>query len=295
MAYEYYAPRQLEELLDILSVKQETAKVLAGGTDLVVAMREGELNCQCIVALDKVPELKGITLRGDTIVLGAMTTHTELAESALINTRALLLAQAAASVGSPQIRNVGTVGGNIANASPAADTVPAMVALAARVKIVRKGGQRELLLTDLFQGLGKTTLAADEIIQEITFNALPVGTGSAFIKLARRNALAISRVSAAAIVGCSRSPAGETIVTDCRLALGAVAPHPFRVAGAEQVLLGRTFTPGTIEECVAAAFNEISVTLGQRASAEYKKKAGPALVRRALYQCDPAGRKAQAE
>ncbi len=278
----YYAPQRLEDLLDVLAEKRETARVLAGGTDFVVAMREGKLNCEDIVALHKVPELKGIQLQGDTIVVGAMTTHTELAKSPLINEKAWLLAQAAAAVGSPQIRNAGTVGGNIVNASPAADTVPALVALDARVKIVKKGGVREMPLEDVFLGMGKTKLAADEIIQEIIFPALDKRTGSAFIKLARRNALAISRVSIAAIVGLSGHESQDSTFTDCRIALGAVAPNPFRVRSAEKALIGCSFDAGSLDSCVEAAFQEISITLGQRASAIYKKKAGPALVRRAI-------------
>jgi CO/xanthine dehydrogenase FAD-binding subunit len=276
MSCSYYAPQQLEELLAILAEKKEKAKMLAGGTDLVIALQEGELDYDYIVALHKIPELKGITLSGDTIVIGAMTTHTEVERSPLIRANALLLAQAAAAVGSPQIRNVGTLGGNICNASPAADTVPALIALDASVKIVAKDSEREMLLEDLFLGMGKTKLGGDEVIKEISFKALPDGAGSIFVKLARRNALAISRISVAAIV------TSNEYVTDCRIAMGAVAPNPFRVRSAEQAWLGRTITADNLNICVEAAFQEISATLGQRASAIYKKRAGKALVRRAL-------------
>jgi len=276
MSCSYYAPQQLEELLAILAEKKEKAKILAGGTDLVIALQEGKLDYDYIVALHKIPELKGITLRGDTIVIGSMTTHTEVERSPLIRANALLLAQAAASVGSPQIRNVGTLGGNICNASPAADTVPALVALDASVKIVANGSEREMPLEDLFLGMGKTKLGGDEVIKEISFKALPDGAGSIFVKLARRNALAISRISVAAIV------TSNEYVTDCRIAMGAVAPNPFRVRSAEQAWLGRTVTADNLDICVEAAFQEISATLGQRASAIYKRRAGKALIRRAL-------------
>ena len=276
MSCSYYAPQQLEELLAILAEKKEKAKMLAGGTDLVIALQEGELDYDYIVALHKIPELKGITLSGDTIVIGAMTTHTEVERSPLIRANALLLAQAAAAVGSPQIRNVGTLGGNICNASPAADTVPALIVLDASVKIVSNGSEREMPLEDLFLGMGKTKLGGDEVIKEISFKALPDGAGSIFVKLARRNALAISRISVAAIV------TSNEYVTDCRIAMGAVAPNPFRVRSAEQAWLGRSVTADNLDICVEAAFQEISATLGQRASAIYKKRAGKALVRRAL-------------
>ena len=190
-----------------------------------------------------------------------------------------MLAQAASLVGSPQIRNMGTIGGNIANASPAADTVPAMVALNAKVRLVCSSGEREMSLEELFAGMGKTKLADDEIIQEIFFPALTGRTGSAFIKLGRRNALAISRVSVAAIVGYGQE--GE-VINDCRIAMGSVAPSPFRVRSAERILVGCVPNADNRSRCVETALEEISVTLGQRASAIYKKKAAPALIRKAL-------------
>jgi len=275
----YYAPEGLEELLGILAEKKGKSKVIAGGTDYVIGMQEGKINTENIVALYKIQELKGIYLRDDTLVVGAMTTFTDLVKSPLIREKAFVLAQAASMVGSPQIRNMGTIGGNIANASPAADAVPALVALDARVKLVSPSGIREMLLEELFAGIGKTKLGADEIIQEISFPALNRRTGSAFAKLGRRNALAISRVSVAAIVGYAEE---EDVIIDFRIAVGSVAPSPFRVRSAERVLLSCSLNNDNRGNCIAAAMEEISVTLGQRASAVYKKKAAPAIIRKAL-------------
>jgi len=275
----YYAPERLEDLLCILADNEGKSKVIAGGTDYVIGMQEGKINTETIVALHKIPELKGIRMRGDTLVLGAMTTFTELVKSPLIREKAFVLAQAASTVGSPQIRNMGTIGGNIANASPAADAVPAMVALDARVNLVSPRGQREMPLEDLFAGIGKTKLATDEIIQEISFPALNKRTGSAFVKLGRRNALAISRVSVAVIVGYAEE---EDVIVDFRIAVGSVAPSPFRVRSAERVLLSCSLNNDNRGNCIEAAMEEISVTLGQRASAIYKKKAAPSIIRKAL-------------
>lgn len=275
----YYAPTRLSELVDLLAQQGDKAKILAGGTDVLVEMRDPAHRPESIVALYKVPDLKGISTQGELITIGAMTTFTELAESPIICEKAFVLAQAANSVGSPQIRNRGTVGGNIVNASPAADTVPALMALDAKVRLVSAAGTRELLLEEFFLGIGKTKLAPGEVLQDITFPALSGLTGSAFGKLGRRNALAISRVSVAVVLGYAED---KELVTDCRVAVGAVAPNPFRVRSAEEAWLSCSLTADNRDRCVSGALAEITRTLGQRASAVYKKQAGPALIRATL-------------
>ena len=149
---EYYAPREIKEVLSLLEMQGAGAILVAGGTDVLVAMRAGLLSPSAIIALHKIPELHGITINDGIIAMGAMTTFSAIAESSLIREQAFLLAQAANAVGSPQIRNRGTVGGNIVNASPAADTVPALMALDAKVKLVSVKGTREVLLENFFSG-----------------------------------------------------------------------------------------------------------------------------------------------
>lgn len=278
MSIVYYAPPRMDELLTVMAENPE-ARILAGGTDLVVEMRESGHTPACIVSINKIPELKGIRQEGETIFVGPMTTFAELAESPVIAKGAFLLAQAALSAGSPQIRNQGTVGGNIVNASPAADTVPALVALEAVLRLSSRNGERELPLEEFLVGIGKTCLEAGEVLTGISFKALPEKTGSAFVKLGRRNALSISRVSVAVIVGYD--PDG-LICTDCRVAVGSVAPNPFRTKSAEKIWRNCSLTRGNRDACVAAALKEIAVTLGQRASAGYKREVAPALIRRAI-------------
>ncbi|MBP1763420.1 MAG: molybdopterin dehydrogenase FAD-binding [Firmicutes bacterium] len=278
-SFEYYAPESMAELLDILSANQENCKILAGGTDVTVHLREGKIAPQHMIALKKVPDLKGISLQGEKIVIGPMTTFTELAQSPIIRENAWVLAQAASTVGSPQIRNQGTVGGNIANASPAGDSLPALMALDAVLTIVSKRGEREMALEDFYLGISKNKLEKDEVVASICFPVLPQGCGSAFVKLGRRNALAISRVSAAAIIGYDKT---NNLVTDCRVSVGSVAQNPFRVRSAEQMMLSCPLNIENRNKCVSAAFEEMAATLGKRASAVYKRKAGPEIVRRAL-------------
>jgi len=278
-SFEYYAPESMAELLDILSANQENSKILAGGTDVTVHLREGKIAPQCMIALKKIPDLKGISLQGEKIVVGPMTTFTELAQSPIIRENAWVLAQAASTVGSPQIRNQGTVGGNIANASPAGDSLPALMALDAVLTIASKRGEREMALEDFYLGISKNKLEKDEVVARIHFPVLPQGYGSAFVKLGRRNALAISRVSAAAIIGYDKT---NNLVTDCRVSVGSVAQNPFRVRSAEQMMLSCPLNIENRNNCVSAAFEEMAATLGKRASAVYKRKAGPEIVRRAL-------------
>lgn len=180
-------------------------------------------------------------------------------------------------MGSPQIRNQGTIGGNIANASPAADTVPAIVAMdgVALVKSIR--GDRLVKVTDLLKGVGKTDLAADELIVEISFNKLQ-NFSSTFVKLGRRNALAISRISAA--VGVSTDAEGN--IFDARVALGSVAPNPFRAILIEDNLIGKNINQEIPEDVIETASEVVAEKLGPRASAPYKRVAIKGVMRQAL-------------
>ncbi len=278
MSYLYYAPRTMPELLDILAEKKDGAMIIAGGTDVMVEIRAGH-QTECLVDITKLSEMKGVRLEGDTIHLGPATTFTEIVESQIIRENAFVLAQAAQSVGSPQIRNRGTVGGNIVKGSPAADSVPALMALDARLRLVSQAGERELGLEEFLLGICKTDIAPGEVLAGISFKALAPKTGSAFVKLGRRKSLAISRVSVAAIVGYDEA---DMTCTDCRIAVGSVAKNPFRVRTAENIWQNCSLTHSNRDNCVKAALKEISATLGERASAVYKKQAGPAIIRRAV-------------
>ena len=278
MSYLFYAPRTMDELLGILAEKQAGAMILAGGTDAMVEIRAGH-KPECLVDITRISELKGIRREGNRIHIGPATTFSEIVESQIIRNGAFLLAQAALSVGSPQIRNRGTVGGNIVKGSPAADSVPALMALDAKLRLVSQAGERELALEDFLVGICQTAIAPGEVLAGISFEALAPKTGSAFVKLGRRKALAISRVSVAAIVGYEEE---HMTCTDCRIAVGAVAKNPFRVKTAETIWQNCSLTHSNRDACVKAALKEISVTLGERASAVYKKKAGPAIIRRAV-------------
>lgn len=278
MSYEYYTPRTMTELLEVLEKQKDGGMIVAGGTDVMVDIRAGH-NPKCLIDINKVPGMKEIRREGDIIHIGPAASFTEIAESKIVLEGAFLLAQAAASVGSPLIRNRGTAGGNIVKGSPAADSVPAMIALEAKLHLSSAAGEREMGLDEFLVGIGKTKLLPGEVLTDISFRALAPSTGSAFVKLGRRKALAISRVSVAAIIGYDEE---KMICTDCRIAVGSVAKNPFRVRTAEDIWQSCSLTHSNRDLCVQAALREISVTLGERASAVYKKQAGPAIIRRAI-------------
>lgn len=230
-------PGSKEELLKELAQKGQVGKVVAGGTDLLPAFRKEKIAVpEYLINLKSVGELAVIEERGGWVYVGALATHNQVYESALINQKGFSLAEACDKVASTQIRNIATVGGNIANASPAADSVPPMLALNARVHLCSEKGQRELKLEDFFIAPGQTVLAEGEIIEKISFPATADREGTAFIKLGKRKAVTLSIVSAAAYV--KLSPDLKTIET-ARLAMGSVAPTPLILKKAAALLEGK--------------------------------------------------------
>lgn len=281
--FDYLRPTTVAEALEMLMQYGPAAKALAGGTDLLVEWRKGGEHWQGFryaVDIFDLTELKGIREEEEEIVIGPVTSHAAVQDSPLIQQYAPLLAVAASTVGSPQIRHRGTIGGNIANASPAADTVPALVALNAMVTLTAKGGSRVVPIADLFVKPYKTQIAPEELITEVRFKKLSFAHRSAFIKLGRRNALAISRMNVAVIL---RQNADGT-VDDVRIVPGSTMPTPVRVAEAEQVLCGRIPDEDVIVAAGAAVSQIMIARTGIRWSTEYKEPVIAALTRRAIRQ-----------
>lgn len=271
---EYWRPGTIDEALELLAANQ--SKVLSGGTDLVLDLQKKELPGR-IVDIGGLRELQQIRETEDKIFMGSGVTFTQVERSSIIQRSCRALAEAAGLVGSPQIRNQGTIGGNIANASPAADTVPPIVAMDGEALVASTRGERVVKVTDLLKGMGKTDLAPDELILEISFHKIP-NFKSAFAKLGRRNALAISRISAA--LGVSIDEKG--VVREARAALGAVAPNPFRSGVIENALLGKKIHEEIPEDVIRTAGDDVAERLGSRASAPYKREAIKGVVRHAL-------------
>lgn len=283
LAFNYHRPRDLDEACRLLSVYGPAARVLAGGTDLLVAMRQESRRLAGVNQIIDLGGLGGLNYIRDEngeIRVGALTTHAEVAASSLIRTFAPLLAEAAGQVGSPQIRNLGTLGGNLANASPAADTVPALIALEAVATVVSSRGERELPVRDLLAGPNRTNLDNDEIITSLRFKKLPPTAGSAFLKLGRRRSLSIARLNIAVVI--DRDGTGS--VTEARIVPGAALPVADRVPPAETILVGLPVNEERARRAGEKVGEEMLRLSGRRWSTEYKLPVVAVLARRAILR-----------
>lgn len=278
MEFNYHRPQTLPQAISLLEMPG--AAVMAGGTDLMVYLRgrRGQ-GIEHIIDLTYLPELDFIRLEGDEIHLGPLVTHTQLAQSHVLQRYAGPLAQAAAAVGSPQIRNRGTLGGNIANAAVCADTAAPLVALGAQVKLEGPGGVRTLTVEDLILGPNRTQLDK-EVLTEISFTPLPEGAGWGFVRLARREALAIARMNVAVVL--ERAQDGS--IKDISIAPGSVLPSPARITQAEEVLLGKKPTEDLVRQAGEAVAAAMISAAGRRWSTDYKEPVVKALVERAIKQ-----------
>lgn len=277
--FRYLRPRSLAEALEALAPAPagggSGARPLAGGTDLMVAVRHGKAAPEVLVDVTGLPGFREVAEERDgTLRLGAAVTHAEAAASPLVRRLAPVLARAAAAVGSVQVRNLGTLGGNAANASVAADTLPALAALRAHFAVAGPAGERRVSVEEFFVGPGKTCLGAGELLAAILIPLQPAHA-AAFLKVGRRRAAAISRLSVAAMAN------PETGLV--RLALGAVFPRPRRLAAAEEALRPG-FGEERLEEAGRAAEAEVREASGGRASMAYKLPVSRACVARALRE-----------
>ena len=278
----YIRVATIAEACAVLAEHGAGASILAGGTDLLTKWRRPAAKLpQLIVDLSRVLELGGIVERDGHLVIRPLATHTQLQHSDLVQRRAPLLAAAAASIGAPQIRNRGTIGGNIMNAAACADTVPPLLALGATVTLQSSAGSRELNLGELFLQPYQTKANPDELLTAIRFPCLPATARSAFVKLGRRNALSIARLSVAAILEIG----ADGRIAEARLVPGAAFPTWRRVTEAEQMLVGEKPAASLFAAVGRRVSAEMIKETGRRWSTEYKEPVLAVLVRRALEQC----------
>jgi carbon-monoxide dehydrogenase medium subunit len=277
----YLLPASIEEALGMLEEHQGRARVISGGTDLIPQLKAKEIEVECLVDISRVEDLKGIQLEGDTIRIGAGATHHQLATSDLIRDKATALAEGASAVGSPQIRFMGTVGGNIINAQPAADTVIPLLALEAEAEIAGIRETRLVPLETLFVRPGKSTVdACAEILVALRFRAVDGHRGSAFARLSKRKALSLPILNAAVVVGLNGA---GTVFEEARLALGPVALTPFRARNAEEALRGTAVGRDAIQPALDMAAQEAQPRSNPlRASREYRQEMVKVLLGRAL-------------
>lgn len=283
----YHSPDTLDEALEMKALWGEDARVLAGGTDLLLEIERGVRKtptgaAPAVIDLTRIPGLAAIREQAGQIHLGPLVTHNQCVSSALIVEKAFPLARACWEVGAPQIRNRATVAGNLITASPANDTIVPLLAMDASVSVRSAArGERTLPLRAFLRSFRQVDLAPDELLTSITVPALRPGQEGVFIKLGLRRAQAISVVSVAVLI--TRSSAGGP-VQSCAIALGCVAPVVVRAAAAEQYLAGRPLDAGAIAETARLAAAAASPIDDVRGTAEYRQGMVETLVARGLRQ-----------
>ena len=279
-SFSYHTPKNLEEALDLLSNHKDALPV-AGGTDLIIDLREGTKKAGHLVSVDSLEELNYIREEDGSIHIGATTRHSQLAYSPLIKSKATVLSDAAIKIGSGQTRNMGTVGGNICNASPGADTATPLLVLGASVVISSSSGKRTVPLTDFFKGPKRNCLKQGELVTEVYFSTPSMGSGGSFQKLGRRQGCTISLVNVAAYLEMV-----DGICREVRVAVGACAPTPIRLETVESQLRGERLDVSLIEEVSRACYLivEPSQRIHSRASEEYRREMSCVLMKRALLE-----------
>lgn len=275
----YYNVTSMEEALEILDQNQDQARIVAGATDLIIEFEKGlRKNTDILIDITRIEGLNQITLDEDqNIHIGPLVTHNDIAASKIIQERALPLAQAAWEVGSPQIRNRGTIAGNLVTASPANDTITPLFALQARLVLTSIQGVREVPIEEFYVGVRKSQLQPNEILTDIYFPALVSSQKGHFIKFALRRAQAISLVNVAVICEFEKD-----LIKSANITLGAVAPVIIHAKEAEHFLIGKRFTEDVIVEAAKLAQKAAKPISDLRGSASYRKTMINVLTRRAL-------------
>jgi CO/xanthine dehydrogenase FAD-binding subunit len=285
---EIFQPTTLEEAGAIVKDKGPGGRFLAGGTDLLIAVKEKGFSPSYVVDLKRIPGLAGISEASDgSVTIGALTTMREVEISPIVLKKYPFLAQSAAEVGSIQIRNRATIGGNMANATPSADVAPALLALDAQVKIAGSNGERTIDLEQLFQGPGKTSMAPEEILTTIIIPPVSPALVGEYIKFSPREMMDLAYIGVAVALTLN----GGNKCQKVRIALGAVSPTPMRARRAEALLENQILTEALAEKAGAEAAAESKPISDVRSSAEYRREMVRVNTKRALLNA-AAGRAA---
>jgi CO/xanthine dehydrogenase FAD-binding subunit len=277
--FDYLEPNTMDEALSLLSQYKGRAKVMAGGTDLLPKLKEREIEApEVIIDLKGLPDLNTIEYdEVEGLSLGALVTIHAVETSPIVQDRFGVLFQAVESMASAQVRNRGTIAGNLCNAVPSADTAPALLALEARLRLKSQKGERVVNVEDFFTGPGETLLTDEEMLQEIHVPNLPPHGRGTYLKLSPRRSMDLAVVGVAAVVIVE-----DQICSDIRIALGAVAPTPIRARRAESVARGQKLNDEVIAKAARVASEECRPISDHRASAEYRCNMVEVLTRRAI-------------
>ena len=273
----FHSPATLDEALTLLDEHQDDGRPMAGGTALIVLMKQSLVDADHIISLGRIRGLDGVRQEADGLHIGGLTRHRDVETSALVKQHAPLLADVYRSVATIRIRNVATVGGGIAHADPAQDPPPGLIALNASVKLVSKNGERTLPITDVFQDYYETAIQPNELLSEVIIPALPASAKTAYLKFLPRTADDYATVAVAA-----RGEVENGTVRNLRVALAAAASTPVHATAVEQALEGQQATPDNIRSAAEAVADQVDPLDDFRGSAGYKRDMAVVFTRRAL-------------
>lgn len=281
MTLEYaFSCSTVEEVVNLLKEYKQDAKIIAGGTDVIIALRNSKISPKVLIDIAKVEELKKIENKKEKIRIGAAVTYTQIVEDELFKNNLYGMLKACKMVGSPQIRNKGTIGGNIANASPAADSIPPLIALGASLRILSSRGERVVLLEDYFSDKKTHGLMPDELLLAIEFERTNENQILSFSKLGLRKALAISRATLSALVGLSEDNHIESI----KVASGSIGKYPMRELELENALIGKEFNAQILDEAISVIQASMDIRLEGRSTLPYKRQAIISLLEELLIE-----------
>ncbi len=279
--HEYFAPQKIEEALSILSKYEESIKVLAGGTDLLVQYYDRLYEVSVWLDLKNIKELKEIKIYQNQMEIGAMVTHTQIEKSEDIKKYFPVLNQAAADIGSPQIRNRGTIGGNIVNASPAGDLLPPLIAYDAQFRLLSSRGEMIVPAEEFFVGPKKTILKPDQLLVQIVLPIPEESTYGSWIKVGKRKALVIASISLALVMKMTED---NKTVKDVRVCLGSVAPTPVEIKEIIKKMVGKKFNQLDLDELGQLVEDKISPIDDIRGTREYRKDVAKEIMINALEE-----------
>jgi carbon-monoxide dehydrogenase medium subunit len=277
--FDYHRPASVGEACEMLAAYGVKAKLVAGGTDLMVNMKKKIVAPAHLVCLSRVESMHAIAESGGEIVIGARTTVAELADDARVSEKLGALRDGARALGSPLVRNRATIGGNIGSARPAADLPPSLIAYGANVVLQRSGGTRQIPLESVFKGPGFTDIGPDEILTEIKVPVSRDGEGAGYINLGVRKAQDCNIVNVASFIALNKK---DGSIENARIVMGSVGPTPLRAASAEKVLLGEKPDPALFLRAADAARQDCSPIDDFRGAASYRRDMVGVLTKRTL-------------
>ncbi len=281
--FDYYQPESLKEAYGLMEKLNGEARFIAGGTDVIVRIKQGALHPDALISLRRISALKGLG-NEDGLSMGSMTLFRDIERDPAIARDYPALGEAASVLANPQVRNVATIGGNLCNAAPSADAAPPLMVLEATLTIEGPGGQREVSIEDFFRGPGETCLEHTEVVTRITIPKKRKGTGMAFLKIGRV-AQDIAIANAAALIVVENG-----VCRKCRLSAGAVAPVPLRLKRIEGIVEGRKIEPDLLDRVAEMVQEDVSPITDVRSTAQYRKTVSGILVKRAIKEAlDRAG------